>query len=86
MRRIAVVAVLLSLVAASPALAEKKDCEELKGEIAKKIEANGVKDYSLEVVPAKDAAEAKDAKADAKAGTVVGTCDGGAKKITYTRK
>ncbi len=95
MRRIAVVAVVLSLVAASPALAQKKDCEELKGEIAKKIEANGVKEYTLEVVPAKDAAEAKpeakaDTKADSKEGKadakVVGTCDGGAKKITYVRK
>ncbi len=96
MKRITVAAVLLSLVA-SPALAQKKDCEELKGEIAKKIEANGVKDYTLDVVPAKDGTEAKtDAKADtrdakgdkadAKEGKVVGTCDGGAKKITYVRK
>lgn len=52
-----------------------KPCEELKSEIARKMEANGVKQYSLEVV-AKD----KDAQ-----GKVVGTCEGGTKKIVYSR-
>jgi hypothetical protein len=52
-------------------------CEDLKAEIAKKIEANGVKTYSLEIV-AKD----KETEADAK---VVGTCEGGTKKIVYAR-
>ena len=52
-----------------------KPCEELKSEIAKKMDANGVKSYSLDIVE-KD----KDA-----AGKVVGTCDGGTKKIVYTR-
>lgn len=52
-----------------------KPCEELKSEIAKKIEANGVKSYSLEIV-------AKDQEAE---GKVVGTCDGGTKKIVYRR-
>jgi hypothetical protein len=52
-----------------------KPCEELKSDIAKKMDANGVKSYSLDVVE-KD----KDAQ-----GKVVGTCDGGTKKIVYTR-
>ena len=52
-----------------------KPCEELKSEIAKKIEANGVKSYTLDIV-------AKDQDAD---GKVVGTCDGGTKKIVYER-
>jgi Protein of unknown function (DUF1161) len=52
-----------------------KPCEELKSEIARKMDANGVKSYSLDVVE-KD----KDAQ-----GKVVGTCDGGTKKIVYTR-
>jgi hypothetical protein len=52
-----------------------KPCEELKAEIAKKIEANNVKSYSLEIVE-----KAKDAE-----GKVVGTCDGGTKKIVYRR-
>ena len=52
-----------------------KPCEELKSDIAKKMDANGVKSYSLDVVE-KD----KDAP-----GKVVGTCDGGTKKIVYSR-
>ena len=56
--------------------AQVKSCEELKSEIAAKIEANGVKNYTLEIV-------ASDAASD---GKVVGTCEGGTKKIVYTRK
>jgi hypothetical protein len=52
-----------------------KPCDELKAEIAKKLEANGVKSYSLEIV-------AKDKEAE---GKVVGTCDGGTKKIVYSK-
>ena len=54
-----------------------KPCDDLKAEIGKKIEANGVKTYSLEIV-AKD----KETDADAK---VVGTCEGGSKKIVYRK-
>lgn len=60
----------------SSAWAQVKPCEELKAEIAAKIEANGVKNYTLEIV-ANDAAAA---------GKVVGTCEGGTKKIVYTRQ
>jgi len=52
-----------------------KPCEELKDEITKKLDAKGVKGYTLDIV-AKD----KDAE-----GKVVGTCDGGTKKIIYNR-
>lgn len=52
-----------------------KPCEELKSEIAKKLEANGAKSYSLEIVP-KD----KDAE-----GKVVGACGGGTMKIVYLK-
>lgn len=69
------ISVLLALaLAAAPAMA-RKPCEELKAEIAAKIEANGVKHYTLEIVPKDDATEGK----------VVGTCDGGTKKIVYRR-
>jgi hypothetical protein len=60
---------------ATPAFAAK-DCEELKSEIAAKLDAKGVKEYTLEIVAKDDVKEAK----------VVGSCAGGAKKITYTRK
>jgi hypothetical protein len=49
-----------------------KPCEELKTEIAAKLGAKGVKGYSLDIV-------AKDA--DAADGKVVGTCEGGTKKV-----
>jgi hypothetical protein len=64
------------LFVSAPAHAQAaKACEELKDEIAKKLDAKGVKGYTLEIV-AKD----KDAE-----GKVVGTCDGGTKKILYNR-
>ena len=61
---------------ATPAASGAKACEELKSEIAAKLDAKGVKSYSLEIVT-KDA-DAGDAK-------VVGTCEGGAKKIVYKK-
>ncbi len=59
----------------APAFAAKS-CDELKAEIAKKMDANGVKDYSLDAVATADVGDKK----------VVGGCDGGSKKIVYTRK
>jgi len=55
--------------------AQSKSCEELKSEIAAKLDAKSVKGYSLEVL-------GKDQDTDAK---VVGTCEGGSKKIVYRR-
>lgn len=69
-----VLAVCVSLVA-MPATAQTKPCDELKAEIEKKLEANGVKNYTLEVVEAAKVTNEK----------VVGSCDGGTRKITYTR-
>jgi hypothetical protein len=68
-------AVVVGLAISGPALAQRKDCEELKGEIEAKIKNNGVEKFSLDIVEA-------DAQAD---GKVVGTCDGGTKKIVYKR-
>ena len=75
MRPIVTIAVLL-LVSASAFAQAAKPCEELKAEIAKKLEAKGVKSYSLEIM-AKDDKEGE--------GKVVGTCEGGTKKIVYLR-
>ena len=52
-----------------------KACEELKTEIAAKLDAKGVKGYTLDIV-------AKDADAPGKA---VGTCEGGTKKVIYSK-
>jgi hypothetical protein len=65
----------LSFVSAPAHAQGPKPCEELKDEISKKLDAKGVKGYTLEIV-AKD----KDAE-----GKVVGTCDGGTKKIVYSK-
>ena len=74
MKLLATTAVLLFV--SLPAHAQgPKSCEELKGEITTKLDAKGVKGYTLDIV-AKD----KDAE-----GKVVGTCDGGSKKIIYTK-
>ena len=53
----------------------RKSCEDLKAEIAKKLEAKGVTSYSLDVVD-------KGKEGD---GKVVGGCDGGTKSIVYSR-
>ena len=65
----------LSTVGINAAWAQKKDCAELKGEIEAKIKKNGVDKFTLDIVDADKQAEGK----------VVGTCDGGAKKIVYKR-
>ncbi len=91
-----------------PAMAEKLACEDLKSQIDAKLQAKGVKSYTLEIVsadslnaaaapaaaaaaPAQGASGAAPAPAApaamAKASDVkvVGSCDGGAKRITYKR-
>jgi hypothetical protein len=60
---------------AGTVLAAGKPCEELKSQIAAKIDAKGASGYSLEVVD-------KGAAADRK---VVGSCEGGTKEIVYKR-
>ncbi|MBK4998409.1 DUF1161 domain-containing protein [Pseudomonas sp. S31] len=74
MKRV-VVAVLGSLLT-SAVLAAPKPCEELKAEIEAKIQARGVSSYTLEIVPN---SEVKDPN------MVVGSCEGGTKKIIYQK-
>jgi hypothetical protein len=57
-----------------PAFAAKP-CEELKSEIAAKLESRGVKKYQLDIVAAGDVKDQK----------VVGSCEGGKKRITYKK-
>ncbi|MCX4221623.1 MULTISPECIES: DUF1161 domain-containing protein [Pseudomonas] len=73
MKKLILAVGLLSL--AGGAFAAGKPCEELKAEIAAKLDAKGVSGYSLEVVD----------KGAASDGKVVGTCEGGTKEIVYTR-
>jgi uncharacterized protein DUF1161 len=71
------IAVVAALLIASPALAQRKNCDELKAEIEGKIKANGVKMFTLDVVPTEQVKEGD--------GKVVGSCDGGTQKIVYKR-
>jgi hypothetical protein len=54
----------------------RKPCEDLKAEIAKKLDAKGVVGYTLDAVD--KGKEPTDAK-------IIGSCDGGTKSIVYTR-
>ncbi|MCA3237955.1 MAG: DUF1161 domain-containing protein [Curvibacter sp.] len=67
-----IIALTLTLPAA---WAQVKPCEELKTEIAAKLDANGVKNYTLEIVANEQVRDRK----------VVGSCEGGSKKIVYVR-
>jgi hypothetical protein len=71
--RFACVSVALFLCA--PLFAQIKPCEELKNEIDAKLKEKGMVNYTLEIVAAD---QIKDQK-------VVGSCDGGKNKITYTK-
>ena len=77
MKRSLVAAVLALSLSAIPSFAEKKSCEELKMEIAAQLDAKGVKKYTLTIVDVKDVKDSD---------KVVGSCDGGTKRITYTRE
>lgn len=63
------------LIFAGTALAQGKSCEELKAEIAAKLDAKRVAGYSLEIVD----------KGAADGGKVVGTCEKGSKVIVYKK-
>jgi hypothetical protein len=76
MRLIAIFTAVMMVLACSVAFAEIKPCDELKGEIDAKLQAKGVANYTLEVVPSD---QVKDQK-------VVGSCDGGKMKIVYSKE
>ncbi len=65
----------LSMSAFTGAASAKTTCEDVQAAIEAKLQAKGVKAYTLTVVP-------KDEKSDLR---VVGTCDAGTKKILYKR-
>ncbi|MCQ6256241.1 DUF1161 domain-containing protein [Pseudomonas sp. Q11] len=73
MKKLMVALGLLSL--AGTAFAAGKPCEELKSEIAAKIDAKGASGYTLEIVD----------KGTATDGEIVGSCEGGTKEIVYRK-
>lgn len=74
MKTVVTMLVFALALSAGPAFA-RKACDELKQEITAKLDAKGVKNYTLDVV----AHDAQDAR------TTVGTCDGGTQRIVYER-
>ncbi len=75
MIRVIVAVMVLGLAGTASAQSTRKSCDELKAEIDAKIKKNGVDKFTLDVVDTEAQAEGK----------VVGTCDGGTKKIVYKR-
>ena len=75
MRRVVITLGLLAL--SGGAFAAGTSCDTVKADIDAKLQAKQVAHYSLEVV------DKGSASASAK---VVGSCEGGAKKVTYTKK
>jgi hypothetical protein len=61
-----------------PSTAQIKPCGELKDEITAKLEAKGVKSYTLTIIDK--------AKVEVASGKVVGSCENGTKKIIYARQ
>ncbi|MDD2099686.1 DUF1161 domain-containing protein [Pseudomonas putida] len=74
MKRFALVVICCAL--ATSALAAPKPCEELKAEIEAKIQASGVASYTLEIITNDEVHDQN---------MVVGSCDGGTKKIIYQK-
>jgi hypothetical protein len=74
MKKIILAAGLVAAFAALPVFAGTP-CDDVKAQIAKKLDGKGVKNYMLEAVAA----------ADVKSQKVVGSCEAGAKKIVYAR-
>jgi hypothetical protein len=76
MKRVTCLLIAAAFLLCVSGLAQTKPCEELKTEIDGKLKAKGVENYTLEIVPAD---QIKDQK-------VIGSCDGGKSKITYTKE
>jgi Protein of unknown function (DUF1161) len=67
--------IIVAVFRCTVAFAEIKPCEELKTEIETKLKEKGVQGYTLEIIPTD---QVKDQK-------IVGSCEGGTKKIIYSR-
>jgi hypothetical protein len=76
MKRAVPLLVLAAVFCSTAAFAEIKACEELKSEIEAKLKAKGVEGYTLEIIPTD---QVKDQK-------IIGSCEGGSKKISYSRE
>ncbi|TPG87678.1 DUF1161 domain-containing protein [Pseudomonas mandelii] len=73
---LAVICCALATSAVAVTLVAPKSCEELKAEIEAKIQANKVSSYTLEIVTNDEVHDQN---------MVVGSCEGGTKKIIYQK-
>ncbi|MCI5148383.1 MAG: DUF1161 domain-containing protein [Candidatus Electrothrix sp. MAN1_4] len=86
MKRFIVFVCFVTLCSLSQALSQahaavtSKPCGELKAEIEAKIEANGVQSYVVTIVGNEEIENRT-----AVDGKIVGSCEGGTKKILYTK-
>ena len=92
MRKVALLAC-LTLVTL-PAMAERLSCDVLKARVDAKLQAKGVQTYTLEIVPIEGTVSTTNTasgvpaittEATVNKGKEVGTCDGGTKRLMYTR-
>ena len=88
MRKVTLLA-FLSLVS-FPVMAELLTCENLKARVDAKLQTKGVQAYTLEIVPITGSASTTHAASAVPStpgskGKEVGTCDGGTKRLIYTR-
>lgn len=78
----------LSLISL-PSIAETLSCDALKSRVDAKLQAKGVQSYTLEVVAIESQNNTVAASGipaiKASNGKEVGTCDGGTKRLIYTR-
>lgn len=74
--KLALALVLVTAAFTSAPADARKDCTELKSEIASRIDAKGVLAYTLNIV---------DADASVEGEQVVGSCNGGRQRIVYQR-
>ena len=75
-----VIGLLMVLLGFDQAYAAIKSCDELKEEIAEKIDAAGVKSYILDIVYTWEVEQGIVTQ-----GKIVGSCEGGTKKIIYIK-
>ncbi len=88
MRKVLLVS-FLSLISL-PVVAEVITCDQLKARVDAKLQAKGIQTYTLEIVAAEGSTPAANATSgvaatQASKGKEVGTCDGGTKRLIYTR-
>ena len=87
MRRVALFFCLIFF--ALTAVADTLTCETLKMRVDAKLQTKGVPSYTLEIVPVEGPNSANATSAvpatNANKGKQVGTCDGGTKRLIYTR-